>query len=91
MSRSPRAGSGCTGTRPVASHIVGYVGRIPDTDEADEYRAQGYLLSDIVGRSGIEMSFESDLRGTPGYVKYEVDANNRVRPGGRARRPHPGP
>ena len=63
---------------PVASHIVGYVGRIPDTDEADEYRAQGYLLSDIVGRSGIEMSFESDLRGTPGYVKYEVDANNRV-------------
>ena len=63
---------------PVASHIVGYVGRIPDTDEADEYRAQGYQLSDIVGRSGIEMSFESDLRGTPGYVKYEVDASNRV-------------
>ena len=39
---------------PIASHIVGYIGRIPDTDEADEYRAKGYQLSDIVGRSGIE-------------------------------------
>ena len=62
---------------PIASHIVGYIGRIPDK-EAKDYKAQGYQLSDTVGRSGIELSFEEDLRGTPGYVKYEVDARGQV-------------
>lgn len=62
---------------PIASHIVGYVGRIPG-EEASDFRAKGYQLSDTVGRNGIELSFEDDLRGTPGFVKYEIDARGRV-------------
>lgn len=62
---------------PVGSHIVGYIGRIPDK-ESKAYRAEGYQLSDTVGRAGIEMSFEEDLRGTPGYVKYEINARGQV-------------
>jgi len=30
------------------------------------------------GKSGIEKSFDRDLRGEPGTIKYEVDAHGRV-------------
>lgn len=58
---------------PLASHIVGYMGAIRDI-EVDAYRAQGYLLSERVGQFGIEKSFEDVLRGTPGWVRFEVDS-----------------
>ena len=40
-SRSPRAGSAVYRYSPIASHIVGYVGRIPDTDEAERVPGPG--------------------------------------------------
>jgi penicillin-binding protein 2 len=62
---------------PLASHIVGYVGRIPAEDK-DQYEEKGYLLSDTVGRNGVELTYEDDLRGKPGFVRFEVDARGRV-------------
>lgn len=62
---------------PLASHLIGYVGKIP-AEQKDEYRDQGYLLSDTVGRNGVEQTYEHELRGKPGYLRFEVDAKNRI-------------
>jgi len=62
---------------PLASHIVGYMGRItPETK--DFYDDLGYELNERVGKFGIELSMEADLHGTPGYVVYEVDKSSRI-------------
>lgn len=62
---------------PLASHVVGYLGAI-QSGQVDRYRSQGYLLSERVGQFGIEAEFEHVLRGTPGWVRYEVDSRGNV-------------
>lgn len=62
---------------PLASHVVGYLGAIRQA-EVDFYRNQGYLLSERVGQFGVEQTFENALRGTPGWVRYEVDSRGVV-------------
>lgn len=62
---------------PLAAHVVGYLGAIT-VDDQEQYLELGYELSERVGRFGVERSYESALRGTPGYVMYEVDAAGRV-------------
>jgi penicillin-binding protein 2 len=62
---------------PYGSHIIGYTGRIPAEDK-DEYLDEGYLLSDTIGRNGVELVYEADLRGTPGKLTFEVDSKNRI-------------
>lgn len=55
------------------SHILGYVGKISPSELA-EYADQGYRLVDEIGKTGIERSAESILRGVPGKYQVEVDA-----------------
>lgn len=62
---------------PLASHIVGYMGAIP-VDSAKLYKTKGYKLNERVGKAGIEEEYESQLRGKPGEITYEVDARNRI-------------
>jgi penicillin-binding protein 2 len=61
-----------------AFHELGYVGEI----NADELKSQepkgAYALGDIVGKSGVEQSYETDLRGRAGVRRVEVDASGRV-------------
>ncbi|MBX7112334.1 MAG: penicillin-binding protein 2 [Dehalococcoidia bacterium] len=45
--------------------ILGYVGAI-EPDEVSHYLNAGYALNDRVGRSGVELTYESFLRGQPG-------------------------
>src|SRR5262249_49915334 len=54
-------------------HVLGYAGRMSE-DEVADYIKKGYLTSDRVGKSGIELSYESQLRGTPGPRQIEGDA-----------------
>ena len=62
---------------PLASHVVGYMGRI--TAESKEYyQGLGYFLNERVGQFGIELSMEDELHGTWGSVTYEVDNANRI-------------
>ncbi len=62
---------------PLTSHILGYVGPIPRED-AERYQAQGYDVNlHSVGISGIEHSFERDLRGVDGQKLIEVDVHGR--------------
>ncbi len=59
------------------SHILGYVGSISPTQLAAREN-EGYRQVDLIGKTGIEASYESVLRGTPGERVSEVDAHNRV-------------
>ena len=65
----------------VASHVVGYIGRINDKDVeriADWDEAANYKGSDYIGKVGIELSYERELHGTTGWEEVEVDANGRA-------------
>ncbi len=62
---------------PLASHIVGYMGRITAETE-DVYTTAGYNLNERVGQFGIELSMEDELHGEWGYVTYEVDNASRI-------------
>jgi penicillin-binding protein 2 len=62
---------------PYASQVIGYVGKIP-SDQTKAYLANGYDLGELVGRAGVEQTFEDELRGKPGVMTLEVDAQNRV-------------
>ncbi len=55
------------------SDVLGFVGRIDEQEHAD-LKSQGYLLNDHLGKTGVEYTYESLLRGTPGYDLKEVDA-----------------
>ena len=60
-----------------APHIVGVTGLISQ-EEYEELRDQGYSYTDIVGKSGIEAAFETELRGTPGKMIYEEDEDGNI-------------
>ncbi|MFM9083799.1 MAG: penicillin-binding transpeptidase domain-containing protein, partial [Actinomycetota bacterium] len=74
---------------PVASHVVGFLGAIREP-ELEYYRNLGYDPDARVGQFGVEQTYESVLRGTPGYVKYEVDSRGRILRQLERREPIPG-
>ena len=71
------------------SHIVGYTGNIRDVHDIEALLADGYTLTDQIGQTGMELSFESELRGRPGQETIYTNlmgrrlgtvANSRVEP-----------
>ncbi len=62
---------------PLAAHAIGYMGAITQ-DDSVQYRELGYDLNERVGQFGVEKTFETYLRGTPGFVKYEVDSRGTI-------------
>jgi penicillin-binding protein 2 len=56
------------------SHVLGYEGKISET-ELSAYPE--YLPTDMIGKQGLEKSYESELRGVRGYERVEVDALGR--------------
>ena len=64
-----------------ASHVLGYIGRISQADK-DKLTEQGlwseYKGSDYIGKVGVELTYERELRGRAGQVEVEVDAARRV-------------
>lgn len=59
------------------SHILGYVGRV-DPQEYKDNRANGYLLDDQIGKTGLEYADEGYLRGRDGQQVIETDAQGRL-------------
>lgn len=53
------------------SQTMGYVGRI---SESELSRNGDYLLTDYIGKSGLEKEYESILRGVPGKERVEVNS-----------------
>ena len=56
----------------LASHVLGYIGAILKENLA-YYKSIGYDPNERVGQYGVEQTYEPMLRGTPGFVRYEVD------------------
>ncbi len=61
----------------LAAHLLGYVGQINDKELAPR-KAAGYKAGDSIGKSGVEASYETDLRGRPAIEKLEVDSKGHV-------------
>ena len=61
----------------LAAHLLGYVGEINDSELATR-KSVGYRLGDQIGKSGVELAYESSLRGQPGINKLEVQSNGKV-------------
>ncbi len=55
------------------SHVLGYVGKL-NKEEVARLRPEGYLLSDVIGKTGLEKTYQSLLRGIYGKKKIEVNA-----------------
>jgi len=58
------------------AHIVGYIGRI-NSEELESLRHLGYTPQDMIGRTGIELAFESNLRGVDGSQTVIIDPRGR--------------
>jgi penicillin-binding protein 2 len=58
----------------VAAHVLGYTGEISEEQIEDNEEFSDYALGDVVGKAGVERSYESVLRGEEGFVRVEVDA-----------------
>ncbi|MDO8507506.1 MAG: penicillin-binding protein 2 [bacterium] len=58
------------------SHAMGYVGRISEEELKD--KKDTYMLTDYIGKTGLEKSYEDVLRGKDGSQKYEVDSTGKV-------------
>ena len=61
---------------PLASNIVGYLGRV-SKEEWPTLQVKGYQYADTLGKAGIEREYEAQLRGKPGFAKFEIDAAGR--------------
>ncbi len=60
-----------------ASHILGYVKEVDKDIRNNANNPSNYELGDIIGWSGLEKSYEKQLKGTHGIQFYQVDAYGR--------------
>ena len=61
---------------PLFSQVVGYTGPI-NADQLADRKDDGYLPDDLLGKAGLEKTFEDVLRGTYGSELVERDATGR--------------
>lgn len=60
-----------------AAHLLGRVAAISQ-EEYNAMSADGYKITDRIGKDGAEKAFESYLRGVDGYEKLRIDSDGRV-------------
>ncbi|MBO5413219.1 MAG: penicillin-binding protein 2, partial [Clostridia bacterium] len=59
----------------LASHVLGYVGKI----SSEEYNSlEGYSISDYIGKTGIEYSFEKYLKGQDGIKQTDMSIDGTI-------------
>ncbi len=58
------------------SQILGYTGPV-SADQLAQLKTQGYLPDDLLGKTGLEAEYETELRGTYGSQNVERDAAGR--------------
>lgn len=56
----------------VAAHVLGYVGEI-EARELTYLREAGYRMGDIIGKDGVEKTYDKYIRGVDGGKRVEVD------------------
>lgn len=60
----------------MAAHLLGHLGEVSETELA-ALRHKGYKPGDLIGKDGVERTYEWLLRGTDGRLRVEVDAMGR--------------
>ena len=58
------------------SQILGYTGPISG-EQLAELKSAGYLPDDLIGKAGVELVYETELRGVYGSESVERDASGR--------------
>lgn len=61
----------------LAAHVIGYVSKIGG-DEYKTKKEEGYSINSVIGKSGIEETYEPYLKGKDGVNKVEVDSEGNV-------------
>jgi penicillin-binding protein 2 len=61
----------------LGSHLFGYVGAITE-DEYERLKQEGYTPNDVIGKDGLEASYDNYLRGVAGGQRVVVDATGAV-------------
>lgn len=61
----------------IAAHILGYVGEISE-EELKQEAFKPYSAGDVIGKLGVERTYDRYLRGTPGLQKVVVDSLGEV-------------
>jgi penicillin-binding protein 2 len=61
---------------PLVSQLLGYTGPV-SADQIDALKKAGYLPDDLLGKTGLEASYETQLRGQYGIETVERDAAGR--------------
>ncbi|WP_405756420.1 penicillin-binding protein 2 [Streptomyces sp. NBC_00073] len=73
------------------SQVLGYLSPVTDAEITKARKTDSpYLRSDQVGRSGLERTYDKELRGKAGVTRYEVDNLGRVIGQAQAEKPTPG-
>jgi len=57
------------------SHVLGYMGSISDSEYEYYVNEKGYSASDLIGKDGVEATFESSLRGIDGVQTIRVNSS----------------
>ncbi len=60
-----------------AAHLIGYVGEVSEQMLANDSRYAAYDPGDVVGRSGVEATYDSLLRGEDGYREVNVNSHGK--------------
>ncbi|MCD6471347.1 penicillin-binding protein 2 [bacterium] len=55
------------------SHLLGYLGKISPEDLKNNKNKKEYVFNDLIGKSGLELFYEKELRGISGQKEIEVD------------------
>lgn len=74
---------------PSLSHLLGYTGKI-NPENLQHYLDTGYAIDDYVGKTGLEFSYESVLKGQNGRQHVEVDALGETKKVLAYQKPQPG-
>ena len=62
----------------LASHVLGYMGRISSDEEEEYVNEKGYRKDALIGKAGIESRYEEKLRGSDSVQRFQVDSSGRV-------------
>ncbi len=73
-----------------AAHVVGHTGEVSE-EELEEGPYKGLEPGEVVGKEGVEYTYDKYLRGTPGILRYQVNALGEQTPGGRLASTPPAP
>ncbi len=62
------------------AHVLGYVGEISSQQlEKPQYKDSGYKPGDVIGKKGLEATYDEYLRGREGHRTVIVDSRGRIR------------